>query len=101
MGGQWLGGRQIRTNWATRKPPAPKAASECEYGKSVMEETKKTHKAFFLVFVSCKTLLTVNSLRCLKNQLLSLERAGEMMVYWTKNLYHPLKKRETFVSSVV
>nr|XP_049592478.1 nucleolysin TIAR isoform X2 [Syngnathus scovelli] len=24
MGGQWLGGRQIRTNWATRKPPAPK-----------------------------------------------------------------------------
>ncbi|XP_042561601.1 nucleolysin TIA-1-like isoform X1 [Clupea harengus] len=28
MGGQWLGGRQIRTNWATRKPPAPKATSE-------------------------------------------------------------------------
>ncbi|KAK0149928.1 Nucleolysin TIAR [Merluccius polli] len=25
MGGQWLGGRQIRTNWATRKPPAPKS----------------------------------------------------------------------------
>uniref|UniRef100_A0A672GTP7 Nucleolysin TIAR n=1 Tax=Salarias fasciatus TaxID=181472 RepID=A0A672GTP7_SALFA len=24
MSGQWLGGRQIRTNWATRKPPAPK-----------------------------------------------------------------------------
>ncbi|KAM8852623.1 nucleolysin TIAR [Synchiropus picturatus] len=24
MGGQWLGGRQIRTNWATRKPPVPK-----------------------------------------------------------------------------
>ncbi|XP_069773708.1 cytotoxic granule associated RNA binding protein TIA1 isoform X2 [Narcine bancroftii] len=28
MGGQWLGGRQIRTNWATRKPPAPKSTSE-------------------------------------------------------------------------
>lgn len=27
MGGQWLGGRQIRTNWATRKP-APKATNE-------------------------------------------------------------------------
>ncbi|XP_060698062.1 nucleolysin TIAR isoform X1 [Hemiscyllium ocellatum] len=28
MSGQWLGGRQIRTNWATRKPPAPKSAPE-------------------------------------------------------------------------
>ncbi|XP_007903833.1 nucleolysin TIAR isoform X1 [Callorhinchus milii] len=28
MGGQWLGGRQIRTNWATRKPPAPKTTPE-------------------------------------------------------------------------
>ncbi|XP_042288854.1 nucleolysin TIAR isoform X1 [Thunnus maccoyii] len=28
MGGQWLGGRQIRTNWATRKPPAPKSAQD-------------------------------------------------------------------------
>ncbi|CAL8282064.1 nucleolysin TIA-1 isoform X1 [Gadus morhua] len=28
MGGQWLGGRQIRTNWATRKPAAPKASHE-------------------------------------------------------------------------
>uniref|UniRef100_A0A3Q1EN00 Nucleolysin TIAR n=1 Tax=Acanthochromis polyacanthus TaxID=80966 RepID=A0A3Q1EN00_9TELE len=27
MGGQWLGGRQIRTNWATRKP-APKTTNE-------------------------------------------------------------------------
>lgn len=27
MGGQWLGGRQIRTNWATRKP-APKTTTE-------------------------------------------------------------------------
>ncbi|CAG04722.1 unnamed protein product [Tetraodon nigroviridis] len=25
MAGQWLQGRQIRTNWATRKPPAPKS----------------------------------------------------------------------------
>ncbi|XP_054655385.1 nucleolysin TIAR isoform X2 [Dunckerocampus dactyliophorus] len=28
MGGQWLGGRQIRTNWATRKPPAPKTSQD-------------------------------------------------------------------------
>ncbi|XP_062319963.1 nucleolysin TIAR isoform X1 [Osmerus eperlanus] len=28
MGGQWLGGRQIRTNWATRKPPAPKSVPD-------------------------------------------------------------------------
>ncbi|XP_051282749.1 nucleolysin TIAR isoform X3 [Dicentrarchus labrax] len=28
MGGQWLGGRQIRTNWATRKPPAPKTPQD-------------------------------------------------------------------------
>lgn len=25
MNGQWLGSRAIRTNWATRKPPATKA----------------------------------------------------------------------------
>lgn len=28
MNGQWLGGRSIRTNWATRKPPAPKSEGE-------------------------------------------------------------------------
>uniref|UniRef100_A0A8C8DNL6 TIA1 cytotoxic granule-associated RNA binding protein-like 1 n=1 Tax=Oryzias sinensis TaxID=183150 RepID=A0A8C8DNL6_9TELE len=28
MAGQWLGGRQIRTNWATRKPPAPKSLQD-------------------------------------------------------------------------
>uniref|UniRef100_A0A673KK88 Nucleolysin TIA-1-like n=1 Tax=Sinocyclocheilus rhinocerous TaxID=307959 RepID=A0A673KK88_9TELE len=28
MNGQWLGGRQIRTNWATRKPSAPKPNNE-------------------------------------------------------------------------
>uniref|UniRef100_A0A8D1Y6B5 RRM domain-containing protein n=2 Tax=Sus scrofa TaxID=9823 RepID=A0A8D1Y6B5_PIG len=28
MGGQWLGGRQIKTSWATRKPPAPKSTQE-------------------------------------------------------------------------
>jgi hypothetical protein len=31
MNGQWLGSRSIRTNWATRKPPAPYSAGE---GKS-------------------------------------------------------------------
>ncbi|KAG2468810.1 TIA1 protein, partial [Polypterus senegalus] len=35
MGGQWLGGRQIRTNWATRKPPAPKTT----YEKQLMRQT--------------------------------------------------------------
>lgn len=29
MNGQWLGSRSIRTNWATRKPPAPKSDGEC------------------------------------------------------------------------
>uniref|UniRef100_UPI0037E99AE3 nucleolysin TIAR isoform X2 n=2 Tax=Semicossyphus pulcher TaxID=241346 RepID=UPI0037E99AE3 len=28
MGGQWLGGRQIRTNWATRKPAGPKSTQD-------------------------------------------------------------------------
>ncbi|KAL9692888.1 hypothetical protein quinque_012173 [Culex quinquefasciatus] len=28
MNGQWLGSRSIRTNWATRKPPATKAEFE-------------------------------------------------------------------------
>ncbi|KAK1136472.1 hypothetical protein K0M31_001022 [Melipona bicolor] len=28
MNGQWLGSRSIRTNWATRKPPAPKSEGE-------------------------------------------------------------------------
>lgn len=38
MGGQWLGGRQIRTNWATRKPPAPKSTQESEcHGPSFMD----------------------------------------------------------------
>ena len=27
MNSQWIGSRNIRTNWATRKPPAPKAES--------------------------------------------------------------------------
>ncbi|KAG1669457.1 Nucleolysin TIAR [Nymphon striatum] len=28
MNGQWLAGRAIRTNWATRKPPAPRSAGD-------------------------------------------------------------------------
>jgi len=28
MNGQWLGSRAIRTNWATRKPPAPRSQNE-------------------------------------------------------------------------
>lgn len=31
MNGQWLGGRSIRTNWATRKPPAPKSEGKYLY----------------------------------------------------------------------
>lgn len=30
MNGQWLGSRPIRTNWATRKPPAP-IPKECKW----------------------------------------------------------------------
>nr|KAF7431709.1 hypothetical protein H0235_004633 [Vespula pensylvanica] len=30
MNGQWLGSRSIRTNWATRKPPAPKSEGKLE-----------------------------------------------------------------------
>ncbi|XP_064031747.1 cytotoxic granule associated RNA binding protein TIA1 isoform X2 [Pogoniulus pusillus] len=38
MGGQWLGGRQIRTNWATRKPPAPKSTFETNTKQLSYEE---------------------------------------------------------------
>ncbi|XP_069799026.1 cytotoxic granule associated RNA binding protein TIA1 isoform X2 [Dendropsophus ebraccatus] len=38
MGGQWLGGRQIRTNWATRKPPAPKSTYESNTKQLSYEE---------------------------------------------------------------
>lgn len=31
MSGQWLQGRQIRTNWATRKPPAPKSFQDSKF----------------------------------------------------------------------
>ena len=30
MNGQWLGGRAIRTNWATRKPPSVTAAKTAD-----------------------------------------------------------------------
>ncbi|KAG7190434.1 hypothetical protein KM043_006540 [Ampulex compressa] len=30
MNGQWLGSRSIRTNWATRKPPAPKSEANAK-----------------------------------------------------------------------
>ncbi|XP_024940607.1 nucleolysin TIAR isoform X2 [Cephus cinctus] len=30
MNGQWLGSRNIRTNWATRKPPAPKSEANAK-----------------------------------------------------------------------
>lgn len=36
MNGQWLGSRNIRTNWATRKPPAPKSEGK-DCIKSVWE----------------------------------------------------------------
>lgn len=45
MGGQWLGGRQIRTNWATRKPPAPKSTQESKIGLLlyVFKDTSQNH----------------------------------------------------------
>ncbi|CAJ0965439.1 unnamed protein product [Ranitomeya imitator] len=41
MGGQWLGGRQIRTNWATRKPPAPKSTQELRFEDVVNQSSPK------------------------------------------------------------
>ncbi|CAM4543524.1 hypothetical protein R3I94_002932 [Phoxinus phoxinus] len=38
MNGQWLGGRQIRTNWATRKPSAPKPNNEASSSKHLSYE---------------------------------------------------------------
>ncbi|KAI2664781.1 Nucleolysin TIA-1 isoform p40 [Labeo rohita] len=38
MNGQWLGGRQIRTNWATRKPSAPKSNNEASSSKHLSYE---------------------------------------------------------------
>lgn len=43
MNGQWLGGRSIRTNWATRKPPAPK--SEGKYLRIPMTERFIAYKS--------------------------------------------------------
>lgn len=45
MGGQWLGGRQIRTNWATRKPPAPKSTQESKMHLLlyVFKDTSQNH----------------------------------------------------------
>ncbi|EFN87683.1 Nucleolysin TIAR [Harpegnathos saltator] len=40
MNGQWLGGRSIRTNWATRKPPAPKSEDVYLLG---VEQDPKAH----------------------------------------------------------
>lgn len=33
MNGAWLGSRAIRTNWATRKPPAPVEKSRPKHSK--------------------------------------------------------------------
>lgn len=40
MGGQWLSGRQIRTNWATGKPPAPKSTYESNTKQLSYDEVK-------------------------------------------------------------
>ena len=37
MNGQWLGSRPIRTNWATRKPPAPATKESRFSGLEFME----------------------------------------------------------------
>lgn len=43
MGGQWLGGRQIRTNWATRKP-FPKSTNESMFYRFAVMDN---NNAFF------------------------------------------------------
>lgn len=48
MNGQWLGSRSIRTNWATRKPPATKA--EREYTNNFDFSFIQTHFTDILTF---------------------------------------------------
>lgn len=52
MGGQWLGGRQIRTNWATRKP-APKSTQESKMHLLlyVFKDTSQNHLLVSLNFL--------------------------------------------------
>ncbi|XP_008320330.1 nucleolysin TIAR [Cynoglossus semilaevis] len=45
MAGQWLGARQIRTNWATRKPPAPKSSQETSSSKQLKFEDVVTQSS--------------------------------------------------------
>ncbi|KAI4490144.1 hypothetical protein M0804_004326 [Polistes exclamans] len=45
MNGQWLGSRSIRTNWATRKPPAPKSEGESKTNVNI----DHTHFFFQLI----------------------------------------------------
>ena len=44
MNGQWLGSRSIRTNWATRKPPANRNDGTCFNKRGEL-----TNKAFNVV----------------------------------------------------
>jgi len=49
MNGQWLGSRSIRTNWATRKPPATKAERKLKLFS--IFNTNKTHLYKFIIYV--------------------------------------------------
>ncbi|TGZ38414.1 hypothetical protein DBV15_06717 [Temnothorax longispinosus] len=60
MNGQWLGGRSIRTNWATRKPPAPKS-----------EENIEKHGAFLDYNAGAPT-------KCIQRK----QKKSQVQVYW-------------------
>ena len=47
MNGQWLGSRSIRTNWATRKPPA-KSDGNIKKKNGSIEAIHSCHLAIFL-----------------------------------------------------
>ena len=49
MNGQWIGSRAIRTNWASRKPPAPNQ-KEGRYGDFSKSSASRT--AFYFILFS-------------------------------------------------
>ena len=57
MNGQWIGSRAIRTNWASRKPPAPNS-KEC---MSAIYTPILYVSFFVIVYLSCTFILSATS----------------------------------------
>ena len=68
MNGQWIGSRAIRTNWASRKPPAPNQ-KEGRYGDFSKSSASRTLFCFlisiFFVLLSLCVWHTVYVFFCL------------------------------------